>query len=54
MIKTDIATIAENPEEKFWEELKNKMLKDIDTNEKEITISKHIIELCKKKLETFK
>jgi hypothetical protein len=42
--------VAENSEEKFWIELKEKCEKDIASSKQTIEIAKTIIELCKKKI----
>jgi hypothetical protein len=42
--------VAEDSEEKFWTDLKEKCEKDIKSSEQTIAIAKHIIELCKEKI----
>jgi hypothetical protein len=48
------AKIAENPEEAFWIGIKDKCLKDIESNKHEIIINEAIIELADKKIKTNK
>ena len=42
--------IAENPEEAFWTQLKEKCIKDIVSHNREIVINEAIIDLCKEKI----
>ena len=51
--KEDGIKIAENSDEVYWLELKNKILKDTEMNKRAIIINKHIIKLCDKKLKPF-
>lgn len=50
MIETKEFVIAENPEEKFWKELKDKISKDTDNMKKSIEINEWILELVNKKI----
>jgi hypothetical protein len=42
--------IALNPEEAFWIEMKEKCLKEINNNKREIIINEAVIELAEKKI----
>lgn len=42
--------IAENPEEKFWIEMKDKCTKAIESNHREIIINEEIVKLAEKKI----
>ena len=46
--------IAENPEEAFWTQLKDKCVKDIVSHNREIIINEAIIELAKYKINEVK
>lgn len=46
--------VAENSEEAFWKELKDKTLKNIDTLKREIIINQAIIKLADDKLNEVK
>ena len=50
--KKDGIKIAENPEEAFWNTLKERCNKSIMDCEHEITVQKHILTLCSDMLKT--
>ena len=45
--------IAENPEEKFWLDVKDRCNKAIEGNNHEIVINEHILKLCDEMLKPF-
>ena len=55
MIETDEdgIKIAENSEEKFWIDVREKCNKAIENNKHEIVINEHVIKLCEQKLKPF-
>jgi len=42
--------VAANTEEAFWSEMKERIIKDIENNEHNIIISKHILSLAEDRL----
>lgn len=42
--------IAENPDQAFWTQLKEKCMRDIETHKREIIINEAIIELSEQKI----
>ncbi len=54
MISDADVKIAENPNEAFWIEFKNKCLKDIEMNKREIIINETLVELASKKIDEVK
>jgi ribosomal protein L9 len=45
--------IAENSDEAFWTETKEKCMKAIEAEERNMKINKKMIELCEEQLKTF-
>ena len=51
VIKDENITIAENEDEKFWMEVKEKTEGDLKMYEKMIKFNKGVVELCNRKLD---
>lgn len=54
MIEALDVKIAENPEEAFWTEFKDKCLKEIESNKRQIEMNKVLAKLAEEKLSEVK